>query len=711
MKYFELQIRGRCGWIWLGQSDANRHKVLPELLKEWEKVWSIVEKNDAIEAVILSSRQKNFMVETDLGFLFDINELGVWKPYGRRIHKLLQKIEVCSKPVIAAINGDCKGIGFELALTCHYRLTVSNVDCFLLFSGAKLGLLPFGGATQRLPRLIGIRAALEMLVDSKEVNVYEAKAIGLVDQLVHPHQLELVAQQQALGLIGKSIVRKPKLSRWDRWMENTALGRSMMLDEARQKLHRYTYGNYPALLKIIECVEVGYMYDVKLGYELELKSMDEVVTHPITKQLINTYFAVKAKRENPLAKDVRSVRKLGIVGAGEMGEMIARESLLKGFEVVLNDLSEQTLSQSQARIWRLIAKMAKKRLLTPNKQAMLMTRLQTTTDYPILVGVDLVVQAVFENLDLKQQVLAESVSALSTHCIYAINTSAITISDVAQYAENPSQVIGMRYFSPILKSSLLEIVVTKLTAKWVIATAIDVGIRQGKTPIVVKDTPGFYTTRILAVLLNEALLLLEEGGDILQVDEAAKQLGFSKGVFELIDEMGIDVGAHIMSGTLLQFFRKRHENRHISMGLLDLYNAGYRGRKNLNGFYSYHSKTGKRRVGRVDEDVYDFFGGAAKERLLFKTKQIRQRLMMTVVNEAAYCLQEDTIFSPQDGDLGAILGLGFPAFTGGPFRYLDSLGAEKALKRLNKLQEKFGVRFTPAFIIEELAIRGETFYR
>ncbi|MFK7903882.1 MAG: 3-hydroxyacyl-CoA dehydrogenase NAD-binding domain-containing protein, partial [Chitinophagales bacterium] len=558
MKYFELQIRGRCAWIWLEQLELAKENLLPNLLAEWEEVLTSIELNDDIEAVVLSHRQKDFSVDIDWTFLFDIKELGVWEKHGRRIQGLLQRMETYPKPIVAAINGDCMGIGVELALVCDYRLATVRSDSIFSFPSVRLGLLPSGGGTQRLPRLVGVQAALEMLVLGEEVNVYKAERMGLVDKLVHPYQLELVAQQQALELVGKKIVRHSKLSALDKWKESTSIGRSMILDRARQKVHQYAYGNYPALLKIIECVAMGYKYGVRAGYELEIKGMDEMVTHPIAKQLIRTFFAVKEKKKNPLANQVRPVSKIGIIGSGKMGENIARQSLVQGFEVILSDLSEQTLAQVQARIWRHLADLSKKRFISAKKQGEWMTNLQTTTDYEGFEGVGMVLEAVFEDIDLKRQVLSDCMEYLPSNGIYAINTSSISISNIAVHAKNPSQVIGMCYFPPILKSSLLEIVVTQHTAKSVIATAIDVGIRQGKVPIVVKDSPGFYTTRLLAVLLNEALLLLEEGGDILQVDEAAKQLGFSKGVFELIDEVGIDVGGYIMSGTLLQFLRKRH---------------------------------------------------------------------------------------------------------------------------------------------------------
>ncbi len=420
MKYFELQIRGRCAWIWLEQLELAKENLLPNLLAEWEEVLTLIELNDDVEAVVLSHRQKDFAVDIDWTFLFDIKELGVWEKYGRRIQELLQRMENYPKPLVAAINGDCMGIGIELALVCDYRLATVRSDSIFSFPSVRLGLLPTGGASQRLPRLVGIRRALEMLVMGEEVNVYGAERMGLVDKLVHPYQLELAAQQQALELVGKKIVRHSKLSALEKLKEGTAIGRSMILDRARQQVHQYAYGNYPALLKIIECVAMGYKYGVRAGYELEIKGMDEMVTHPIAKQLIRNFFAVRDKRKNPLANHARAVSKIGIIGSGKMGENVARQSLEQGFEVVLSDLSEQTLAQAQARIWKYLAGLTKKRFISAKKQGQLMTNLQAVTDCHGFEGVEMVLESVFEDLDLKRQILSDCMEYLPPNGIYAV---------------------------------------------------------------------------------------------------------------------------------------------------------------------------------------------------------------------------------------------------------------------------------------------------
>lgn len=305
--------------------------------------------------------------------------------------------------------------------------------------------------------------------------------------------------------------------------------------------------------------------------------------------------------------------------------------------------------------------------------------------------------------------MAECEQYAREDAIFASNTSALPISAIAQKAKRPELVIGMHYFSPVPKMPLLEIVKTPQTADWVVATCLQLGINQGKTCIVVKDGPGFYTTRILAPFLNEALLLLEEGAEIEVIDRELKQFGYPVGPVALIDEVGIDVGAHIMSGDLMKAFISQREGLKVSEALLHLHKAGYSGRKNKKGFYLYDQKTGRKIKGKIDPNVYDFFGGIQSRRP-FKAADIQQRMAMAMVNEAALCLQEGIIESALDGDVGAVFGLGFPPFRGGPFRFVDNFGVDHVVKVMQNLQTDHGSRFNPAPILLEYMAAGKKFY-
>lgn len=389
-----------------------------------------------------------------------------------------------------------------------------------------------------------------------------------------------------------------------------------------------------------------------------------------------------------------------------MGAGIAQVSAAKDVRVLLKDIKQETLTQARKTIWSDIGKKVQRKAMAQLNADRLMNRINGQLDYNNFDKVDVLIEAVFEDLKVKHIVLKECEEHLSKDAIFASNTSALPIGEIAKASKRPEQVIGMHYFSPVPKMPLLEIVVTDKTADWVTSTCYDLGVRQGKTVIVVKDGPGFYTTRILAPLLGEALNMLEEGADALQIDKALKKFGFPVGPITLMDEVGIDVGAHIMSGELMQHFIATRKGVKASDGLKKMFDAGYHGRKNKKGFYQYDENGKKKR--ELDTNMYSFFGGNTRKK--FDDKEVYERIGMSMVSEAALCLQEGIIANPLDGDVGAVFGLGFPPFRGGPFRYMDTLGAQATVDIFNRLAEKHGERFLPPQIIRDKVKSGEKFY-
>jgi 3-hydroxyacyl-CoA dehydrogenase/enoyl-CoA hydratase/3-hydroxybutyryl-CoA epimerase len=385
-----------------------------------------------------------------------------------------------------------------------------------------------------------------------------------------------------------------------------------------------------------------------------------------------------------------------------MGSGIAQVSVEDGFHVWLKDQTIENAAKGEATIDNDLTQKVEKKILSPFEKDARMSRIHPTTSYDNFDQVDLVIEAVFEDLDLKQSIVEEIEANSSKETIFASNTSSLPISAIASRADRPELIVGMHYFSPVQKMPLLEIIKTEKSADWVIATAYDVGLRQGKTVIVVNDGPGFYTTRILAPFINEALLMLEEGADIEQVDKAMKQFGFPVGPVALLDEVGIDVGAHV-AGVLSDTFEARGAK--TSNKASELLEESFKGRKNNKGFYLY----GKGKKKELNSDIYRYFGG--ENRKEFEAVEIQQRLSLVMVNEAVHCLQEKILMSPSDGDLGAILGLGFPPFLGGPFRYIDREGASAIVKRLEILQTELGDRFKPADLLKEHAEKDTSFYK
>lgn len=710
MNYFNLELQDGVAVVWLDQANEKVNSISPAMIDECSELFAQIADNSEIKAVVLISRKKDFVAGADLQAILPITQPGQWEAVTRRGHTLLNLIEQSPKPVVVALHGAAMGGGLEIALACQYRIASDDASTVFALPEVQLGLLPGGGGTQRLPQLIGIQNALDMMLTGKKIYAEKARKMGLIDRTVNQYALLRAAKQQALAMVDKKIVRPSKLDTKSKLLESTAIGRSIIFDQARKMVEKQTHGNYPAPYKIIECVEIGTKYGIKAGYEAEIRKFDELVVHPVSKQLTQLFFAMTAKKKNPLAPIVKPIEKIGILGAGFMGAGIAEVSALNNLPVIIKDIKNETLSSAKSSIWKTLSEKTKRGAMLPHHAEQIINRVDTQLDYAHFDKLDMVIEAVFEDLSIKQRVLAEVEANTRESCIFATNTSALPLKDIAANAKRPEQVIGMHYFSPVPKMPLLEIVVTDLTAQRVIATTFEVGIRQGKTCIVVKDGPGFYTTRILSPMLNEALLLIEEGCDILQIDECAQDTGFPVGPITLIDEVGIDVGAHVIGGELVQFFKARGGDAFKQSNLIaDMFKAGYCGRKNRKGFYLYDPKTGKKEKGKVNPEIYTQF--ATAERVDMKNKDIRNRLLLMMTNEAMRCLEDGTLQSPTDGDIGAILGLGFPPFTGGPFRYVDSIGANKAVALLEKLAEKFGERFTPADILYEYAQTGKKFYQ
>ena len=707
--------------IWMDQKNEKINKVGPDLIQLFNEIFEELFEDNSIKAFVINSKKKDFIAGADIEMFQKVKQKGDFEPITRRGHQILNRVQNSKKPIVAAINGNCLGAGLEIALACHARVASNDKSTKMALPEVQLGLLPGGGGTQRLPRLVGLQAALDMMLTAKNIFPYPALKMGLVDKVVHLNTLQMTAEKLALELIDKPIVRDrnainldtvksgfPALqSKLTNLVLEAPLVNKIVFDQARKMVNKQTHGCYPAPFKIIECVEIGWNEGLEAGFDAEAKKFEELILSDVSRQLINIFFAMTNKKKNPYdIKLVREVDRIGMVGAGFMGAGIAEVSMNGGMHVLMKDINQDMLNSGFKGIYNSYNKKVKKKAMTSIELEEKMTLLSGSLDYRDLHNQDIIVEAVFEDLKLKQNILADCEANAKKDTIFATNTSALPIKDVAAKAKRPELVIGMHYFSPVPKMPLLEIIKTDKTADWVIATCYEVGIRQGKTVIVVNDGPGFYTTRILAPLMNESQLLLDEGGDILQIDKEMNLFGFPVGPITLADEVGIDVGAHIMGGELMTELLSSRPKFQVSMTLLEVSKAGYKGKKNKKGFYQY-DENGKKQP-KVDSEIYKFYGG--NNRKQFDAEMIHLRCAMAMVNEAALCLQEGIISSPLDGDIGAVFGLGFPPFRGGPFRYIDSLGAAKTVDILNDLASKYGERFDPAQILIDYAKAGKKFY-
>jgi 3-hydroxyacyl-CoA dehydrogenase/enoyl-CoA hydratase/3-hydroxybutyryl-CoA epimerase len=670
--------------------------------REFSGVFARLAEDPQVKAVVfISAKPDSFIAGADIKMLraaTDAEQASELSRIGQRAMSALVRFRA---PVVAAIHGACLGGGLELALACTLRVATSDEKTKLGLPEVQLGVLPALGGTQRLPRLVGVQSALDLLLTGKQIDAKRALRMGLIDELVPAAILLEVAVRLALAHAARKPEAKPFLRRLFDKSELTELalaenplGRKLLFDQAKKQLLEKTHGNYPAPERILEVVKLGLAHGLERGLEAEASAFGQLVVSPQARSLMHVFFAStelkKDSGHDTLGVEPRQVGRIAVLGAGLMGAGIAYVTAAQAeVDVRLKDRDEAALGQGLKYVREILDDRVKARRLSTTLRDLTMAHLTATTDYDGFDAVDVVIEAVFEDLTLKRSVLSDVETHAGKSTIFASNTSSLPITQIAQAARRPEQVIGMHYFSPVHKMPLLEIVVSELTAPWVTATCVELGKRQGKTVIVVRDGAGFYTSRILGPYLSEASFLIGEGVAIERIDQALVEWGFPVGPITLLDEVGIDVGAKV-GHVLHEAFGERMAPPPGVDGLLKDQRLG---KKNQRGFYAYgaHDK-GKK---TVDSSVYALLG--VQPTLELAAAEVAQRCALQMVNEAAHCFGEGILRSARDGDVGAIFGLGFPPFRGGPFHYVDALGA-------------FGARFAAAPVLLQMAETGGTFY-
>ena len=673
-----------------------------------------LEQEPELKAVVFSSgKADSFIAGADIQMLHAVQGAEQAADLSRAGQRALNALAAFRVPVVAAIHGACLGGGLELALACSARVASDDAKTKLGLPEVQLGILPALGGTQRLPRLIGIENALDLLLTGKQIEGKRAQRMGLIDELVPNAILLDVALRLALA---RAVAPPARKSRFRRLFEKAelrefaltenAIGRKLLFERAKKQLSLATHGNYPAPERILEVVKLGLAEGPSVGLEAEAVAFGELVVSETARALRHVFFAsTELKKDDghdAPGVEARPIKRVATLGAGLMGAGIAYlTAAVAEVEVRIKDRDDVALGRGLKRVREILDERVKGRRLTSTERDLKMARVTVTTDYEGFDAVDLVIEAVFEDLSLKRRVLMEVEQNASKSTIFASNTSSLPISQIAVGARRPEQVIGMHYFSPAEKMPLLEVVTTDQTLPKVIASAVEFGKRQGKTVIVVRDGAGFYTSRILGPYLNEASFLIAEGVPIEQIDEALVSWGFPIGPVALLDEVGIDVALKVAQ-ILQQAFGARMS---APPGVEALLKDERFGKKNQRGFYVYGGRNDER---TVDPRVYSLLGVEPTRTLA--AGEIAQRCTLQMINEAAYCFGEGILRSARDGDVGAIFGLGFPPFRGGPFHYLDSVGAADVVRRLESYQTLLGPRFTPAPVLVAMARTNGSFY-
>jgi 3-hydroxyacyl-CoA dehydrogenase/enoyl-CoA hydratase/3-hydroxybutyryl-CoA epimerase len=706
MKAFSFELdRDGVAVIKIDLEGEKVNKLRREHLSEFESLLGRIDGENEIKAVVLiSGKEDNFIVGGDINEFLKLTSIDEGRALSLRAQELVNRIENSEIPFIAAIHGACLGGGLEVALSCRYRIATDDSKTVLGLPEVRLGLIPAAGGTQKLPRLIGISKALDLILTGKNINSKKARRIGLVDEVVPKEVLLDVAKKEALRISSERTKPKRALSVGEVLLEKNPLGRKFIFDKARKEVVRKTYGRYLAPILALEAVEMGVKAGFKRGLHVESAHFGELALSDVTRQLIHTFLATHDIKKEPAINipglKPKSVEKIGIVGAGLMGSGIASISADAGVAVRLKDKDDVTVGKGLKACYEYFQEMYKRQSIAKLDMEKRFNLISWASDYTGFRRADMVIEAVYEELELKQKVLQEVESFTKDDCILASSTSSIPINQVSSRLKRRSNVIGMHFFSPVPKMQLLEIVKTSEASELAVATALEFGKRLGKIPIVVKDRAGFYTTRILSAYMNEAINLIDEGATIDDVDGAMVEFGFPLGPIMLLDEVGIDVGVKI-ARVIYEAFGERLKP---SPNMDRLIEDGRMGKKNKKGFYTYTNKTKT-----VDKTVYNFFN-FKQARESFLREEIQERLSLGMINEAVLCLEEGIIRNPRDGDIGAIMGLGFPPFLGGPFRYIDSIGADLVLNKLENLASRLTPRFSPSGLLRDLANRGRRFY-
>jgi 3-hydroxyacyl-CoA dehydrogenase / enoyl-CoA hydratase / 3-hydroxybutyryl-CoA epimerase len=627
----------------------------------------------------------------------------------RAVQALCEQLAHLPYPTIAAVNGVCLGGGTELALACDYRLMSDSKKAQIGLPEVKLGIFPAWGGCTRLPRVVGLQKALDLILTGRTLDAKRAKKIGLVDAAVPAPIFEETVRAFARGKIGEP---KPRERRGDRGLadlalEGNPLGRKVVFAKARQTLLKQTLGRYPAPMEALAVIEEGYGKPVSVGLELEARHIANVFGGAVQKNLLGLFFLTEEiKKEtgvdDPSVKP-RPVTRVGVLGAGLMGGGIAQLAADKGLPARMKDIEPKALAHgfgAAAAIWK---EKSKKRRMAPYEMAAKMRLLSGTLDYTGFARCEVTIEAVVEKLGVKRSVLAEWEARVPDSAIFASNTSTLPITEIAAGCRVPSRVGGMHFFNPVHRLPLVEVIRGRETSDETVATIFALAKALGKTPIVVKDSPGFLVNRILAPYLGEAVRILQEGARIEDVDRAMTEFGMPVGPIALLDDVGLDVA--VKAGEVLA---AAFPDRMIQAGQAALVADGRLGRKSGKGFYEYDAPGGKR--GDPSKDAYGLLGVEPKEDPPLTPQEIEDRLVLPMINEAAFCLEDGVVTRASRVDLAMIFGTGFPPFRGGLLKHADEVGLAEVAGKLARLAARYGPRFAPSPLVERLARSGAGFY-
>ncbi len=692
-------------------ADRPMNVITPGFRKDLAECVEKLAADPAVRGAVIGSAKSSFMAGADIKDMAAAFQRGLTAAeaakFSGELNRLLRRLETCGKPIAAAVNGVALGGGFEVALACHYRVMSDDPKAGVGFPEVKIGLLPGAGGTQRTPRLIGVTEALRLISDGRPLGPQDALKKGLVNELAPA--AELVERARQWILKGGDGVQP-----WDRkgfrvpggaGMASPAAAQTFMVGTALAA--KATMRNYPAPAAILSCVYEGTLLPMDAALAIESKYFGQLLAGPVARNLMRTMFINKGLADKlarrPAVPPKSQVRRLGILGAGMMGAGIAHVSALAGIDVVLLDSTLELAGKGKDYSRQLLSKdVARGKRSEADAEAVL-ARIKPTVSYDDLAACDLVIEAVFENRDIKADVTRKTEAVIPKSSVFASNTSTLPISGLAQASRRPAQFIGIHFFSPVEKMPLVEVIVGKKTSEETLARALDYVAQLRKTPIVVNDSRGFYTSRCFGTFVTEGIAMLQEGVTAALVENGAKMAGMPVGPLAVADEVTIDLSWKIMRQTeqdLGRRFQKPVTYETVRRFVEELKRPGKRFGA---GFYDYPKDAKK----HLWAGLADVFQSAPMQP---PVEEVEKRILCIQALEAARCMEEGVVTTAAEADLGSILGWGFPAWTGGTLSYIDTMGIREFVAECDRLAKRYGKRFKPSKWLRARAESNESFH-
>ncbi|MGZ5445994.1 MAG: 3-hydroxyacyl-CoA dehydrogenase NAD-binding domain-containing protein [Thermoanaerobaculia bacterium] len=693
---FSIEREGDLAILWFDLPGEKVNKLSTATLRELASMLDAIAASDAKKLIIASRKRGIFIAGADIMEFTTVSGVEGAKAYVKLGQEVFTKLQNLKQTTVAAIDGVCLGGGCELAISCDWRVMSDSPKAQIGLPEVKLGIFPAWGGTSKLPRLIGLPAALDIILNGKALDGKRAKRAGLVDEVVESGIVLQVAKKFADR--GKRRGR----GRTKFYVEGNPIARNVIFGKARKAVLQQTKGHYPAPLKAIEVMEYAMSAGVERGMQREADEAASLVNNDVAKNLVQLFFLMEESKKDPYAAKPRDVSYVGVLGAGVMGGGIAQIVADKtDADVRMRDINWKAISggmKAASKVWR---RKVERRRMTRGEMARKLARITGATDWSGFQRADVVIEAVVESIPIKRQVLAEFEALAKPDAIFATNTSTIPITQIAAEAKRPENVVGMHFFNPVDRMPLVEIIRGKKTSDVAMVTTAALARKLGKTVVYCNDGPGFVVNRILGPYMNESGFLLEEGNSIESLDKAMVDFGMPMGPMALLDEVGIDVAAKV-AGILTEAFGNRMQKSTV---VEKLYADGRHGKKNGKGLYLYED--GKRKG--PDPSVYKVLGIRSPKAA--DAKAVVERMVFSMINEASLILDEKIVASAAELDLAMIMGTGFPPFLGGLLRYADSLGVPYIASRLDELSSSVGPRFRPNEPLKRLAARDGKFYQ